>query len=388
MRRRAGTWPMRCGISSCRIATAIRSATSRPSAYDAHDLAPVETTDAVGNTTRAELDYRVLAPRLLTDPNGNRSRGRLRCARPCCRHGRDGQGRTRIWAIRSPDSSPTSRHSGWKPSSTIPVAALWVCFDDATTRIVYDVERYFYSEMPVFAATIARETHFSDLRPGERTGTPAQLRLFRRLRPRDPEQGAGRARSADGGRARRRAHAGSAAAGPSTTTRASRFGQYEPFFSASLRLRDSCAASARFCSTIRSSASSRRCIPNHTYEKVVFDPWQQTTWDVNDTVVSIPNRSRRRRLLRASPESDYLPTWYQQRIDGLEAPRKRPRPKRPQHMPTRPPAYFDTLGRTFLTIADNGVGGHGDADHGTQEACSTGNIRREPCSISKAISAR
>ena len=26
--------------------------------------------------------------------------------------------------------------------------------------------------------------------------------------------------------------------------------------------------------------------PNHTYEKVVFDPWQQATWDVNDTVPS------------------------------------------------------------------------------------------------------
>jgi len=23
--------------------------------------------------------------------------------------------------------------------------------------------------------------------------------------------------------------------------------------------------------------------PNHTYEKVVFDTWQQTTYDVNDT---------------------------------------------------------------------------------------------------------
>ena len=26
--------------------------------------------------------------------------------------------------------------------------------------------------------------------------------------------------------------------------------------------------------------------PNHTYEKVVFDPWQQTTYDVNDTVAA------------------------------------------------------------------------------------------------------
>ena len=28
--------------------------------------------------------------------------------------------------------------------------------------------------------------------------------------------------------------------------------------------------------------------PNHTYEKVVFDPWRQVTWDVNDTVLGDP----------------------------------------------------------------------------------------------------
>ena len=61
--------------------------------YDRHDLAPTETTDPVGNVICAELDYRVLSPRLIADPNGNRLRGRLRCARPRCRHGSDGQGR-------------------------------------------------------------------------------------------------------------------------------------------------------------------------------------------------------------------------------------------------------------------------------------------------------
>ena len=39
--------------------------------------------------------------------------------------------------------------------------------------------------------------------------------------------------------------------------------------------------------------------PNHTWEKVVFDPWRQETWDVNDTVlVADPeDRSRRGRFL-------------------------------------------------------------------------------------------
>ncbi len=29
--------------------------------------------------------------------------------------------------------------------------------------------------------------------------------------------------------------------------------------------------------------------PNHSYEKVLFDPWQQATWDVNDTVDLSPD---------------------------------------------------------------------------------------------------
>ena len=33
--------------------------------------------------------------------------------------------------------------------------------------------------------------------------------------------------------------------------------------------------------------------PNHTWEKVVFDPWRQETYDVNDTVAIDPRiRSR------------------------------------------------------------------------------------------------
>ena len=45
--------------------------------------------------------------------------------------------------------------------------------------------------------------------------------------------------------------------------------------------------------------------PNHTWEKVVFDPWKQATYDVNDTVLkptARPTRSRSGRdgILRAS----------------------------------------------------------------------------------------
>jgi hypothetical protein len=40
--------------------------------YDVHDLAVVETRDPLENVATSEIDYRVLQPRVVTDPNGNR----------------------------------------------------------------------------------------------------------------------------------------------------------------------------------------------------------------------------------------------------------------------------------------------------------------------------
>ena len=78
----------------------------------------------------------------------------------------------------------------------------------ATTRIIYDLDT-----VPASAATIARETHASDLTQGQQTNVQLSFSY------------------SDG------------------------FG------------------------------------PNHTFEKVVFDPWQQTTFDVNDTCAPRPTRA-------------------------------------------------------------------------------------------------
>ena len=54
--------------------------------------------------------------------------------------------------------------------------------------------------------------------------------------------------------------------------------------------------------------------PNNTFEKVVFDPWRQTTYDVNDTVTFDPKTDPDvGDFFGALPDADYLPTWYQQR---------------------------------------------------------------------------
>ena len=52
-------------------------------------------------------------------------------------------------------------------------------------------------------------------------------------------------------------------------------------------------------------------------EKVVFDPWQQTTYDVNDTATLDPRADLDvSDFFRRLPDDDYLPTWYERRKDG------------------------------------------------------------------------
>ena len=55
-------------------ATATPSASDAVVDFDAHDLLMVETRDALGNRVTVDAnDYRVLQPRLVSDPNRNRT---------------------------------------------------------------------------------------------------------------------------------------------------------------------------------------------------------------------------------------------------------------------------------------------------------------------------
>jgi hypothetical protein len=56
---------------------------------------------------------------------------------------------------------------------------------------------------------------------------------------------------------------------------------------------------------------------NHTWEKVVLEPWQQKTYDVNDTVTFDPKTDPDvSGFITKLPDANSLPTWYQQRIGG------------------------------------------------------------------------
>src|SRR5262249_5379763 len=90
----------------------------------------------------------------------------------------------------------------------------------------------------------------------------------------------------------------------------------------------------------------RTDLPNGTFSSVEFDPWQQITSDENDTVLQ-----SRWYADRGSPDP------AGQAPNGALNPEARAAWLAAEHANTPSVAHFDTLGRSFLTIADNGAAG-------------------------------
>jgi RHS repeat-associated protein len=328
--------------------------------YDAHDLSPTETIDAVGNTARAEIDYRVTAPRLLTDANGNRSEiafDTLGLVAGMAVMGGIGENLGDTLDGFEPDPSAVQLQSFLADPQGTALSLL----AGATTCAVYDIERYLSSQQPVFAAMIARETHVSDLRPGERSRTQLSLsysdgfgREIQKKLQAEPGP------LTEGGPVANPRWIGSGWTIFNNKGKPVR--QYEPFFSASHDFEFAAMVGVSpilFYDPVGRVVATLR--PNHTFEKTVFDPWCQTSFDVNDTVIFDPGVDPDiGEFFVRLPNADYLPIWYWQRIGGTAGPaEKAAAEKAARHADTPAVAHVDSLGRTFLSIADNGKDKHG-----------------------------
>ncbi|MFL5706717.1 MAG: SpvB/TcaC N-terminal domain-containing protein [Ktedonobacteraceae bacterium] len=336
---------------------------------------------ALGNEVKAINDYRVLQPELVTDPNGNRSAAAfdaLGMVAGTAVMGKSAETLGDSLASFSPDLTAGELDSFFSDPRGRAAGLL----KDATTRIVYDLERFKRLGEPPFAATVARETHVNDTLP------PGGLRVQVSFSYSD---GFGREIQK-----KIQAEPGPLVAGGPTVNplwvgsgwtifnnKGKPVRQYEPFFSPTHQFE---FAKAVGVSPILFYDPVERVVatlhPNHTYEKVVFDAWRQETWDVNDTVLQADpkNDPDVSNFFQRLPETDYLPAWHDLRTDPNKALRQWPNfdpqtgtpfpenaeirkqeksasDKAAAHANTPTVAHFDTLGRTFLTIADNGAGG-------------------------------
>ncbi|MBC7602031.1 MAG: toxin [Ramlibacter sp.] len=346
-------------------------------AYDSHELFTARTTDALGNTVTAEFDYRVLQPNLVTDPNGNRSAVTfdvlgLVVATAVMGKINEADGVAKGDSLQGfvADLSDTQISDFFNADDPrVPAATL---LGNATSRIVYDVDRFAKIGEPAFAATVLRETHVADLAPGQQSkvqvsfshsdgyGREIQKKIPAEPGPLEP-----------GGASIARRWVGSGWTIYNNKGKPVR--QYEPFFTPTHKFEF--AVQRGVSPTLFYDPATRVVAtlhPNQTYEKVRFDPWWQQSWDVNDTVTLDPasDPDVAAWFSRLSP-SEYTPGWFALRTDPANAalaalrwpdPRQRSAEsdaanKAAAHANTPGTAHLDALGRTFLNIADNGSNG-------------------------------
>ncbi len=360
-----------------------------------HSLLVIETRDPLGSTVRALNDYRVLQPKLVTDPNGNRSEAIF-----------DALGMVAGTAVMGkPLPAPVEGDSLGEFEPNLPQALIDEFYEaedphvpavpllkGATTRIIYDLDRFLATKrdhpndpdqwLPAYAATLARETHVHDLDGAETKiqisfsysdGFGREIQKKIQAEPKKTNGVVGPPRWVGSG-------------WTIFNNKGKPVRQYEPFFS-----KLSPGERHRFefgeqvgVSPILFYDPVERVVailhPNHTYEKVVFDPWKQTTYDVNDTVLGDPRTDPDIRgytagyfdSLLASPTAPPWQTWHSQRQGGaMGAVEQAAADKAAAHADTPTIANFDTLGRPFLTVAHNKVVSANHSLDGTEDKLET-----------------
>lgn len=363
--------------------------------YDRYDLLVQETRDALGNLCSAGerddsgahaaagsgIDYRVLQPRLVTDPNGNRIAVAFDALGLVA--GTAVMGKNPEFGFVSEGDLLDGRFVADPTPQQIadfmarPHEHASALLGGASSRIIYALDCFGSGGLPVFAATLTRETHLSELASNEEAG-PGRIQLgfsysdgFGReiqqrtqaAPPPTANGGAqGPARRAAGGWAVLDKRFFNRQGGPAC--------QCQPFFSATHRFElaiETAVGPVLFHDPFGRVVATLR--PDATYSKLVCEPWRQAAWDANDTVLLDPRSDPDVAATVAAHFAARPPgwaTWLQQRADG---PCRRPDAHgiaaeidaALAHAGTPALSFFDALGRAFLGVADNGVDQSGAA---------------------------
>lgn len=318
--------------------------------YDAYALQVVRAEDEVKNVVTAEIDYRVLGPRLVTDANLNRSAAAF-----------DTLGVVTATAVMGKETESVGDRLAGFSTDDAEVAAFFgdplphvkALLGEATVRFVYDLDafqatRASASPQPVAVATLARETH-ARAPGGAASRVQVTLTYF---------DGFGRELQK-----KARAESGPLSAGWAAidprwlgsgwvvlNNKGKPVRRYEPFFSAEHRFefaRSEGVATTLFYDPVDRVVAT--LFPDRTYEKVLFDAWREEHHDRNDTVDRAPAKDPDfGEWFGLLPLSEVSPSWSSERLQGEEL---RAAQGAAVHAGTPKRTYVDALGRRALVVA-------------------------------------
>ncbi|MDC3958223.1 hypothetical protein KEG38_30470 [Polyangium jinanense] len=293
--------------------------------YDTHDLLMTSAEDSLGNTVTATNDYRVLGPTLVTDPNGNRSAVKL-----------DELGMVMSTAVMG--------KVGSNDGDTL---------EDPTTTFEYDLDVWRTTGKPNVVHAAARERHGDALTPWQHSYTYLDGLGREILKKVQAEPGPAPVRDENGGLVKDENGAVVlATASPRWVgtgrvvidNKGNPVKQYEPFFTATHEYEDEKELVEWGVTPILRYDPLGRLIqtdlPNGTHSRVTFTPWEQASWDGNDTVLETGNPWYAARQPSATP----TPSTQEQRAAELTE----------EHAGTPALVHFDVLGRPVRGVEDNG----------------------------------
>jgi RHS repeat-associated protein len=362
-------------------------------AYDTHDLLTEQMRDAVGNLitagerdendrfTTSGNDYRVLQPSLVMDANRNRAAVAF-----------DGLGMVVGTAVMGkPEESVGDSLDGFEDNLTDktaidhlanPFNAPQKLLQHATTRLIYDLFAYQRTQAgpfiePNVVCSLARETHSSELPAGQHTRIQQSFSYsdgFGREIQKKSQAEPGSVPSRDTndriiiGPNRQPEMTASPVMPRWVSSGWTVFNnkgkpvrRYEEFFSDRHRFEFDVRMGVSpvvFYDPVERTVATLH--PNNTWEKVVLNPWCQASWDVNDTVLRDPGTDEdiggyvRPYLEREHSQNGGWKSWYTQRVDGgMGVEEQKAAQKSAAHADTPARVWFDSLGRSVLTVAHN-----------------------------------
>jgi RHS repeat-associated protein len=294
--------------------------------YDPHSLLAVQIADPLHNQIHATNDYRTLSPQVVTDPNGNRSATLL-----------DAIGLVGATAAMGKAGGPAEGDT----------------LNDPTSRLEYHLFEWRDKGKPNYVRSLARERHAAPDTPWQEAYTyfDGSGREIMKKVPAEPgfapgrgpdgtllHDAAGKLVLVDTTPNRRWIGTGRTV----YNNKGKPVKQYEPFFSVTPALEDEAdLVQSGVTPLLRYDPLGRLTQtdnPNGSFIRVEFTPWQQTIWDVNDTVLESRWHLDRKALPAGDPE---------QRADTLTV----------AHAGTPARVQLDVLGRAFRGEQDNGADG-------------------------------
>lgn len=331
--------------------------------YESCDLFASAVCDALGNRNKVEEhDYRVLLPKLVSDPNGNRTAVAF-----------DALGMVAGMAVMGKPNEETRQGDLLDEEFVCDLTEQEVMsymlepLDDphalirtATSRLVYDMSAYYRTKdnpvpQPAAVSTILRETHDAELMTGQLTITQHSFsysdgfgRVIQNKALTEAEQ------------SEMDLPSGPRWVGSGWTifnNKGLPVRQYEPYLTDTNLFEFNVikgVSQVQFYDPFGRRVGT--LYSNHTWEKIMFDPWRQEIWDASDTVLAsdladdpeVGNFFGRLRM------QDYSPSWYEQRIEGEQGKHEQEAAcKAAIHANTPSIVHFDSLGRPFLTIVHN-----------------------------------